>query len=75
MEATITMTAERLAAMRDNGMAMYWTPGAQAPYWNSQPSFMNDKVVATVQDFVEAAGYDDLNGFADDDTFTLTVTR
>jgi len=75
MKATITMTAERLAAMRDNGMALYWTPGGSYPYWDSQASFANDRCVAVVQDFVSAAGYDDLEGFEDNEPFTLTVLR
>ena len=45
------MTWENLAAMDDNGMAMYLTPGSDRPYWASQPSFSNDRCVATVHDF------------------------
>jgi len=48
---TITMTWERLAGMDDNGMALYATPGANEPYWNSQPSFMYDECVARPSDF------------------------
>jgi hypothetical protein len=75
MEQQITMTAERLAAMEDNDMALYWTPGSEAPYWASQPNFMYDVAVATALDFIAEEGYDDFDGLDDDETFTLTVKR
>jgi len=40
-----------LAAMDDNGMALYATPGDDHPYWASQPSFMYDECVAIPRDF------------------------
>lgn len=69
------MTAERLRAMQDNGMALYWTPGDEKPYWGSEsrPSFKYDVQVASPLDFVEAEGFDGLEGFEDDDAFTLEV--
>ena len=60
---TITIAGERLAAMSDNDMSLYVTPGAEErPYWASRPSYQDDYSVATVQDVLdqlsEAAGYD-----------------
>lgn len=75
MEKTIAMTAERLMALSDNGMDLYWTPGAQAPYWEARAKYATDVCVATVQDFVEAAGFDDLEGFDGNESFSLTVRR
>ena len=50
-KVTVTKTWEELAAMDDNGMGLYATPGADRPYWASQPSFMYDECVASVYDF------------------------
>lgn len=72
-QTTITRTAEQLRIAQDNDLDLYWTPGADAPYWASRASFRYDKVVATVQDFLEAAGFDLLDGFEADYTFTLEV--
>lgn len=51
MSKKVSMSWEKLAAMDDNGMALYGTPGAQEPYWASRPSFMYDECLATVHDF------------------------
>jgi hypothetical protein len=48
---TVTMTWEQLAAMEDNGLALYATPGAAKPYWAAQPSFKDDTRLATAGDF------------------------
>jgi hypothetical protein len=47
----VKMTWERLAAMVDNGQELYQTPGRDEPYWNSNPSFVNDVQVGTAWDF------------------------
>lgn len=73
MAVTIEMTAERLRAMDDNGMSLYATPGAQEPYWNHTASFMHDQCIATVTDFLDEVGYDDLEGVEDDEIFSLDV--
>lgn len=75
MQKQVTMTAERLQAMADNGMELFWTPGAPAPYWAARASWANDEVVATPIDFARAEGYDSMEGFDGGDTFTLTVQR
>lgn len=69
----IQITGERLAAMSDNDMSLYCTPGSSQPYWSSHPSFMYDKVIATPQDFLEAAGYDELDNSLDEEIFDLDV--
>lgn len=69
----IRMTGERLAAMSDNEMAVYCTPGASEIYWVSRPSFMYDKCVATVEDFLSEAGYDELDDSLMDEIFELDV--
>ena len=63
---TVTETLNDLARYDFNGLKLYGTPGAHKPYWASQPGFMYDEVVATVNDFAQAAGYDDF-GFEDSD--------
>jgi hypothetical protein len=71
---TVEITAERLRAMDDNSMTLYATPGDTQPYWASRPNFMYDECVATVQDFLDDVGYDDLDGVDDAEIFTLDVT-
>ena len=75
--ATVRITGERLAAMDDNDMAVYCTPGASQPYWSSRPNFMYDMCVATPEDFYKEYGIDrsDLNkgGFYEDELFDLDV--
>jgi hypothetical protein len=61
---TVTATLNELARYDSNGLKLYGTPGAAAPYWSNNASFMYDEVVATVSDFAQAAGYDDF-GFED----------
>ncbi|MDQ3397805.1 MAG: hypothetical protein M3511_08565 [Deinococcota bacterium] len=57
----VKMTLERLAAMQSNGMRLYANPTENGEiaqlYWASTPNFINDYVVATVEDFLEAAGH------------------
>ncbi len=70
---TITITGERLAAMYDNDMGVYVTPGAEnRPYWASGPQFRDDYGVASVQDILdrlsEDAGYEvDIDDLRDDE--------
>jgi len=71
----IEMTAERLRAMLDNSMALYWTPGAQRPYWAAAPEFQYDVCFADPYDFLDAAGFDSIEGFEDDEVFMLEVER
>lgn len=66
------ITGERLAAMDDNGMSVYCTPGGK-PYWASQPIFMYDICVATPRDFLESNGYDELDDSILEETFSLEV--
>lgn len=70
---TIEMTGERLKAMDDNGMKLYCTPGSSQPYWNWQASFTYDECVATVEDFLAEAGYDELDESLFEEIFTLDV--
>lgn len=73
---TVTMSWGRLAAMDDNGMALYATPGAAQPYWASQPSFMYDECAATVHDFKTEYGekYErDPESFEEDENFSAKV--
>lgn len=52
---TIKISGERLAAMYDNDMGLYVTPGAEdAPYWASSPNFMYDYSVASAEEVLEA---------------------
>ncbi len=74
----ISATEAELQAMRDNGMALYWTPGAAEPYWASQPQFALDTPVATPEDFLRAAGYETWSELAEGEEgemLTLTVSR
>ncbi len=50
-------------SMADNGLDLWLTPGATAPYWASNRSFIYDKIVASPHDFLDALGYD---AFEDD---------
>ncbi len=59
----IDMLLSEAHAMRDNGLDLWLTPGATAPYWASTRSFTYDKIVATPYDFLDALGYD---SFEDD---------
>ena len=68
----IKMTWENLAAMDDNGMALYATPGAAKPYWNSQPSFMYDECVARPSDF-ESCGISYYREYECEDVFSVEV--
>jgi hypothetical protein len=60
---TMSITGERLAAMYDNDMSIFVTPGVEEhPYWSSGPQFVYDYGVASVQEIIdqlsEDAGYD-----------------
>jgi len=79
-KANITITGERLAAMYDNDMGVYITPGAEErPYWASQPSFRDDYCTANVQTLLDQlsdeagwdVGIDDLR--ADQAPYAFTV--
>jgi len=69
----ITKSWNELKAMEDNKIKFFWTPGASQPYANSQPSWRNDKCVATVQDFVEAGGFDSFSDSDDGLCYTLEI--
>ncbi len=69
----VQMTGERLAAMRDNDMAIYATPGSSAVYWASEANYMYDTCVGTVQDFLDAVGYDELGECDMEEIFDLDV--
>jgi hypothetical protein len=66
-KVTVTETLNDLARADSNGLRLWATPGASEPYWASNASFMYDKVVATVRDFAEAAGFENGFGFEDED--------
>lgn len=70
----VRMTGERLAAMSNNDMSLYCTPGAGEVYWASRPSFAYDECVATAEDFLNEAGYDELDDSLMDEIFELDVT-
>lgn len=83
---TVTATLSELATYESNGLKLYATPTTEgkvaSTYWASSPSFRDDRVVATVYDFVEAEGYTSL-GWQDmteeefdsvrDDVYTLEI--
>lgn len=73
--ATINMrvTGAQLAAMDGSRMGVYCTPGAREVYWASAPNFAFDVCVATVGDFLSAAGYDELDDSLMDEVFDLDV--
>lgn len=74
MATTIQITGERLAAMYDNEMGVYVTPGAEEhPYWDSRPNFMYDYSIGSVWTILdilsEQAGYEvDIDDLRDDET-------
>ena len=74
MDVTIMMSeADSYTKM---GMKLWLTPGSSKPYWATNASFQDDKVVATGWDFLEASGYD---AFVDDGDYSecdepLTIT-
>lgn len=70
---TIEITGERLKAMDDNEMKVYATPGSSQPYWASRASFTYDECVARPQDFLDEAGYDELDASLFEEIFTLDV--
>jgi len=52
---TITISGERLAAMYDNDMGLYVTPGAEdAPYRASRYHFRDDYGIASAEEVLEA---------------------
>ena len=55
---TIEITGERLAAMADNEMGVYVTPGSNTPYWASSPSFTYDVALGSAQDVADAISSD-----------------
>lgn len=69
----VRMTGERLAAMSDNDMAVYCTPGANEVYWSNRPNFVYDVCVAMVEDFLVEVGYDELDESLMDEIFDLDV--
>jgi hypothetical protein len=73
MKITSTITALDLKALTHNGMSLWITPGAQHPYWASQPSWHYDFRLANPEDFLEAAGFDELEGVEDDYAFELEI--
>jgi hypothetical protein len=51
---TIAITGKRLAAMYDNDMSLYVTPGAEDhPYWASRPNFRDDYGIASAQEVLD----------------------
>jgi hypothetical protein len=52
----VAITVNELAAMIDQGMSLYWTPGADRPYWAPHPAFQYDRLVAAPEDFLKASG-------------------
>jgi len=69
----ITKSWNQLKTMQDNDIKYFWTPGASQPYANSQPSWRDDKCVATVQDFVEAEGFDMLSDSDDGLSYAIEI--
>jgi hypothetical protein len=65
-KVTVTETLNDLARYDSIGLYLWATPGATRPYWASNASFKYDTIVATVNDFAGAAGYDDGFGFEDE---------
>ena len=60
-KTTLKYNISHLDNMDGMGLKLYWTPGAQKPYWASNPSFTYDVCVAVPSDFLESAGYDSFN--------------
>lgn len=54
----VTMKLSELHHLANIDARWWWTPGAAAPYWATQASFMYDVCVASPFDFLEGAGYD-----------------
>ncbi len=80
MVKTIKITERQLQIYDTNDCRLWWTPGASAPYWASQPNFMDDEGVAHPSTFLESAGYDcfgdePLEDGDDGDIFELEVER
>ncbi|GIW16811.1 MAG: hypothetical protein KatS3mg063_2664 [Tepidiforma sp.] len=71
--ATVRITGERLRAMADNGMNLYLTPGASAPYWASSRQFAYDECVATPWDVLRANGYEDVDDPDGDEILEIEV--
>ncbi|GIW16841.1 MAG: hypothetical protein KatS3mg063_2694 [Tepidiforma sp.] len=71
--ASVRITGERLRAMADNGMNLYLTPGASAPYWASGRQFAHDQCVATPWDVLKANGYHDVDEPGDDEVLDIEV--
>lgn len=72
----IEATEAELQAMRDNGLQLYWTPGAEEPCWASQPRFARDVAVASPVDFLRANGFEvwsELGPDEEGELLTLTV--
>lgn len=74
----VLATEAELQAMEQNDMGLWWTPGAQEPYWASRPRFAQDVAVAAPRDFLAAAGYEVWSELEDGDEgelLSLVVTR
>lgn len=74
----IMATERELRAMEDDGLGLWWTPGADEPYWAARPSFSYDVAVAGPRDFLAAEGYDAWSDLQPDDEgelLALVVTR
>lgn len=69
---TVCLDGEKMNTMYHNDLVVYWTPGASNVYIASQPSWRDDRSIATVSDLADALGYD-VGDFADDDVLTVTL--
>jgi hypothetical protein len=54
-------------------MSLWLTPGSEQPYWAIAPAWRDDLRLATPEDFLEAAGVDDLEGLEADHILELEI--
>jgi hypothetical protein len=62
----VTVTAYELRVAKDHELRLWWTPGASAPYWSSQPQWQDDRYLGMWSSFLSTSPYDDLEGVDDD---------
>ncbi len=73
MKITSTITAIDLDSMIRNDISLWLTPGSTYPYWAIAPAWRNDFRLATPEDFLEAAGVDDLERLEADHILELEI--
>ena len=65
----ITISGAELKTMEAFDYVCWKTPGSNRHYVAANASFRDDYVIATPQDFLEAAGLDFSDGIGDDEEF------